>query len=111
MLFSRDTTLELLLTHAALLTACFGATGTLFSIAKRATNDGRNHPDDKCPSNCVAHAVQDRVTSDHPNERLDIHENLRAAEDHETKPLTADCLDERAWTQVKRCERHVASRR
>jgi hypothetical protein len=23
------------------LTACFGATGTLFSIAKRATNDGK----------------------------------------------------------------------
>lgn len=25
----------------ALLTVCFGATGTLFSIAKRATNDGK----------------------------------------------------------------------
>ncbi|RSH84023.1 hypothetical protein EHS25_005268 [Saitozyma podzolica] len=25
----------------ALLTACFGATGTLFSVAKRATNDGK----------------------------------------------------------------------
>ena len=26
---------------AGLLTACFGATGTLFNIAKRATNDGK----------------------------------------------------------------------
>lgn len=29
------------LRSTGLLTVCFGATGTLFSIAKRATNDGK----------------------------------------------------------------------
>jgi hypothetical protein len=47
------------------------------------------------PRNGVADAVKDCVPSDHPHKGLDVHDDLRAAEDHEAKPLAARRLEER----------------
>jgi len=50
--------------------------------------------------------MQPRITAQHVDERLDVHEHLRAREDREAETITSARFNQCARPQMKGRERH-----
>ncbi|MBZ0070437.1 MAG: hypothetical protein K8I04_01725 [Gammaproteobacteria bacterium] len=52
-------------------------------------------------------AVQYWLIGEHADERLNVHKNLRSAEDHEAEVATSNCFEGYAWAEMEWRDGHI----
>lgn len=75
--------------------------------ADRFAEDAREGADDERTEQGVGHAVQDGPVRQDADKGLDVHEHLRAAEDHEAEMAAAQCLEDGAGAEMEGREWHA----
>src|SRR5262245_16049231 len=78
-------------------------------VADRFTHQYRYGANDERACNRVRQAMHGWIAADDPDQRLEIHQHLRPAKDHEAEATATRSFECRAGAEMKRRERHVLS--